>query len=67
MKELLVLFFFFLQNAAMLHTSELLHGAADLTHTHVRVSRHGEGVALTTAQVQEGTAAVGRLAGGVNA
>lgn len=50
-----------------LHTSELFHRAADLTHAHVGVSRDGEGVQLPTAQVQEGTAAVGRLAGGVDA
>lgn len=51
----------------MLHTSVLLHRAADLTHTHVRVSRHGKGVEVTTAQVQEGAAAACGLAGGVNA
>lgn len=57
----------FYQNAVGLHTSELLHGTADLTHTHVRVSCHSEGVALTTAQVEEGAAAVGSLTCGVRA
>lgn len=51
----------------VLHTSELLDRTADLTHTHVRVSCHSEVVELTTAQVQEGTAAVGSLACGVHA
>lgn len=51
----------------VLHTSELFHGTAHLTHTHVRVSRNTERVELTTAQVEEGTAAVGSLACGVHA
>lgn len=60
------LFIFFFQSTVVLHTSELLHRTADLTHTHVGVSRHSEGVELTTAQVEERTAAVGSLACGVH-
>lgn len=69
MTSLLLLLFilFFFQNTVVLHTAELLHRTADLTHTHVRVSRHGEGVELTTAQVEEGTAAVSSLACQVHA
>lgn len=51
----------------VLHTCELLHGTADLTHAHVGVSCHSEGVELTTAQVEEGTAAVASLTCGVHA
>lgn len=50
----------------VLPTSKLLHWIADLTHTHVRVPHHSEGIELTTAQVEEGTAAVSSLACGVH-
>lgn len=47
-------------------TSELVDRGAHLAHAHISVSRHSEGVELTTAQVQEGAAALSRVTGGVN-
>lgn len=48
-------------------TGELLYRGAHLTHAHISVSHHSESVELTTAQVQEGAAALSGVTGGVNA
>lgn len=47
-------------------TGELLGGCAHVADAHVGVSRRSERVELTTAQVQEGAAALRALAGGAH-
>lgn len=47
-------------------TCELLYRSAPLAYTNICVSHHCESVELTTAQVQEGTAALGGVTGGVH-